>query len=82
MKIIKNNIATCFWFIHLTRHFSLSHTKPYYVKWSCPIFCCPCGTSMYPHPPHKMIDTPDPPSLPQGVPQFHLHYIKLTFLRQ
>ena len=53
---------------HLTWLFFLSHTKSFYVKWSYPIFCGPCGITMYPHPTHKMIDTPDPPSLPQGVP--------------
>ena len=37
---------------------------------------------MPPHHTHEMMNPLDPPGLPQGVPQFHLHYIKLTFLRQ
>ena len=67
---------------HLTCRFSLSHTKSCYVKQNYSIFCGLCGTTMPPHHTHEVMNPIDPPGLPKGVPRFHLHYIKLTFLRQ
>ena len=63
----------------LTCHFSLSHTYPYYVKWNYAIFYGLCGATTYPYLPYEIIDPLDPIGLPQGVTQFQLQYIKLTF---
>ena len=69
-------------FFFSTGRFSLSQTKSCYVKWNYSTFCGLCGTTMPPHHTHEVMSPIDPPGLPQGVPRFHLHYIKLTFLRQ
>ena len=53
---------------YLTCHFSLSHTYPYYVKWSYATFYGLCETTMPPHHTHEMMNPFDPPGLPQGVP--------------
>ena len=66
----KNFVLTC--------HFFLSHTYPYYVKWSYATFYVLCGATTYPYLPYEIIDPLDPIGLPQGVPRFQLQYIKLN----